>query len=172
MDGRLPPLPPDSDDFSADVTLIPFTRPLPLLRGPIRAAPSDDPSSGPYLLAFKTTDSWAAAYDSCKLQITSQCESGARIGCSISASNKCKPPWWKLLLGLTSQQDLSERAKCEEIEMEACCVAARERCAEFAKQKCVPAFKNARIKESRWDLGVVERKEVFVNKISKEIWPW
>ncbi|XP_073292219.1 uncharacterized protein [Primulina huaijiensis] len=179
MDGRLPPLPPDSDYFSAATTLIPFPRPLPLLRGPIRAGPSDDPSSGPYLLAFKTSDSWAAAYNSCKLQITSQCESGARIGCSISASNKCKPPWWKLVLGLTSKQDLSERAKCEEIEIEACCVAARERCAEFAKQKCAPAFKNARIEVSGSNLGVLEWKEAFTlismtcftNIRSKEIWP-
>ncbi|KZV39584.1 hypothetical protein F511_02047 [Dorcoceras hygrometricum] len=177
MDGPLPPLPPDSDDFSAATTIVPFPLPLPLLRGPIRATTSDDPSCGPYLLAFKNVNSWAVAYNSCKAQITSQCESGARIGCSISASNKCKPPWWKLLLG---QQDLSERAKCEEIEMNVCCAAARQRCAEFAKQKCVPAFKNARIQVSGSDLGVLEQKEAFtlismacfMNRRGKEIWPF
>lgn len=64
--------------------------------------------------------------------------------------------------------------------MEACCVAARQRCAEFAKQKCVPAFKNARIEVSGSDLGVVEWKEAFTltsmacftNTSSKEIWTW
>ncbi|PIN08809.1 hypothetical protein CDL12_18610 [Handroanthus impetiginosus] len=160
MDGPPPSL-PNPDDYSAAVTLIPFPRPLPLLRGPIKAGPSDDPTSGPYLLAFKNPRAWAAAYENCKAQITSQCESGARIGCSISASDKCKPAWWKLLLGISSKQDFSERAKCEEIEMESCFAAAKENCGVFAKQKCGPAFEKARIEVSGSDLKVVDWKDVF-----------
>ncbi|KAL3849906.1 hypothetical protein ACJIZ3_011788 [Penstemon smallii] len=153
--GSSPPPSPNPDDYSAATTLISFPRPIPLLRGPIK---SDDPSSGPYLLAFKSPDSWAAAYHSSKTLIISQCESGARIGCSISASTKCKPPWWKFLL---LKQDFGERAKCEEIEMEACFSAAKERCVVFAKQKCEPAFKNARVEVSGLDLMKVDWKEVF-----------
>ncbi|KAI3449694.1 hypothetical protein Pfo_006359 [Paulownia fortunei] len=158
--GSLPPPPPNLEDYSAAATLIPFPRPLPLLRGPIKASPSDDPSSGPYLLAFKNPRAWAAAYENCKAQITAQCESGARIGCSISASSKCKPPWWKIHFGTSSKRDFSEREKCEEIEMEACFVAARERCSVFAKQRCGPAFKNARIELTGSDLKVVDWKDV------------
>ncbi|KAL0435679.1 UNVERIFIED_CONTAM: hypothetical protein Sradi_0275800 [Sesamum radiatum] len=133
--GSAPPTSPSSDDYSAAATLIPFPHPIPLLRGPIKAGPRDDPSTGTHLLAFKNPRAWAAAYENCKAQLTSQCESGARIGCSISASSKCKTPWWKVVLGLSSEQDFSERAKCEEIEMEACFAAARERCRVFAKEK-------------------------------------
>ncbi|KAG8389291.1 hypothetical protein BUALT_Bualt02G0213600 [Buddleja alternifolia] len=159
--GSPPPPPQNPDDYSAATTLIPFLRPLPLLRGPIKAGPSDDPSSGPYILAFKNPRAWAAAYENCKAQIISQCESGARIGCSISASSKCKPPWWKSLLGLSSKQDFSERAKCEEAEMEACFIVAKERCGLIAKQKCEPAFRNARIGVSNLGLELVDRKDIF-----------
>ncbi|KAL8548157.1 hypothetical protein ACS0TY_007469 [Phlomoides rotata] len=161
MDGNVPPPLPNSEDYSAAATLIPFPRSLPLLRGPIKASPSDDPSSGPYLLAFKNQRAWATAYENCKAQIISQCESGARIGCSIAASNKCKPPWWRVLLGVYSKQDFSERAKCEEIEMEACFAAAKDKCGGFAKQKCYPAFKNARIEVSGLELKKVDWKDAF-----------
>lgn len=45
--------------------------------------------------------------------------------------------------------------------MEACFVAAKERCGVFAKQRCEPAFKNARIEVSGLDLKVVDWKDVF-----------
>ncbi|KAL3647823.1 hypothetical protein CASFOL_008791 [Castilleja foliolosa] len=155
------PLSPDNlDDYSAAATLIPFPRALPLLRGPIKASPSDDPSSGPYLLAFKSPRAWAAAYKASEAQIISQCEAGSRIGCSISASSKCKPPWWKTLLGVHSKQDFSERVECEEREMEACFAAARARCGDFAKQRCGPAFRDARIEVSNLDLKMVDWKDV------------
>ncbi|KAH6812415.1 hypothetical protein C2S51_026177 [Perilla frutescens var. frutescens] len=159
MDGGAPQPLPNPDDYSAAATLIPFPRPLPLLRGPIKAGPTDDPSSGPYLLAFKNRSAWAAAYWNCRAQIIAQCESGARIGCSISASSKCKPPWWKVVLGLYSKQDFREREKCEEIEMEACFAAAKERCGGFAKQKCEPAFMNARIEASGLESKLVDWKD-------------
>ncbi|MBA0737287.1 hypothetical protein Gogos_010757 [Gossypium gossypioides] len=89
-----PSLPQNLEEYSASSTTIKFERPLPLLRGPIPAGTSDDPSSGPYILAFKYLPSWAAAYKSCESKIIFQCEEGARIGCAISASNKCKPAWW------------------------------------------------------------------------------
>ncbi|XP_057801006.1 uncharacterized protein LOC131016333 [Salvia miltiorrhiza] len=156
MDGGAPqPL-----EYSAASTLIPFPRPLPLLRGPIKAGPLDDPSSGPYLLAFKNRRAWAAAYRNCRAQIIAQCELGARVGCSISASSKCKPPWWKVILGVYSKQDFREREKCEEIEMEACFAAAKERCSGFAKQRCEPAFRNARIGASGFESSVVDWKDV------------
>ncbi|KAG8477436.1 hypothetical protein CXB51_030896 [Gossypium anomalum] len=94
-----PSLPQNLEEYSASSTTIKFDRPLPLLRGPILAGTSDDPSSGPYILAFKDLPSWAAAYKSCESKIISQCEEGARIGCAITASNKCKPPWWQSLIG-------------------------------------------------------------------------
>ncbi|GFP97985.1 hypothetical protein PHJA_001942600 [Phtheirospermum japonicum] len=154
------PSPDNLEDYSADATLIPFPRPLPLLRGPIKAGPRDDPSSGTYLLAFKSPCAWAAAYKACEAQIIAQCEAGSRIGCSISASSKCKPPWWKTLLGVHSKQDFSEREKCEEREMEACFAAARAKCGDFAKQKCGPAFRDARIEVSNLDPKMVDWKDV------------
>ncbi|CAA3023724.1 uncharacterized protein LOC111411826 isoform X2 [Olea europaea var. sylvestris] len=153
------PPPQDLEDYSAAATLIPFRRPVPLLRRPIKAGTPDNPSSGPYLLAFEDPQSWAAAYKACEARIIEQCESGARVGCSISASSKCKPPWWKEILGL-AKQDFSERAKCEELEMEACFESAKAKCGEFAKQKCLPAFKNARIKVNGWNSKQVDWKEV------------
>ncbi|KAL7151473.1 hypothetical protein ABFS83_04G033800 [Erythranthe nasuta] len=167
-----PPPSPNAEDYSAAATLISFPRRIPLLRGPIKATQSDDPSPGSYILAFKNPRAWAAAYESSKSQIISQCEAGSRIGCSISASSKCKPPWWKILLGISSKQDYSEREKCEEIEMRACFAAAKEKCGVFANQRCAPAFENARIQVSGLGLKLADRKNVsrlisgvcFVNK--------
>ena len=82
---------PNPDDYSAAATLISFTRPLPLLRGPIKAGPLDDPSSGSYIIAFKSPAPGLPRTGAAVAQITAQCESRARIGCSISASSKCKP---------------------------------------------------------------------------------
>ncbi|KAL9168721.1 hypothetical protein ABFS82_04G033900 [Erythranthe guttata] len=156
-----PPPPANAEDYSAAATLIPFPRRIPLLRGPIKATQSDDPSSGPYILAFKNPRAWATAYESSKALITSQCEAGSRIGCSISASSKCKPPWWKILLGISPKQDYGEREKCEEIEMRACFAAAKEKCGVFANQRCAPAFENARIEVSGLGLKLADRKNVF-----------
>ncbi|EPS61146.1 hypothetical protein M569_13655, partial [Genlisea aurea] len=131
----------ESDDYSIAKTLIPFPRPLPLLRRPVEAR---TPAGTQYVLAFRTPLGWAAAYASCKSQIVARCESGARIGCSMSASDKCRPPWWKLLLGMgSSKRELAERGRCEETEMEACFSAAREKCSAFAQHKCSPAFEDA-----------------------------
>ncbi|XVF80851.1 hypothetical protein PTKIN_Ptkin15bG0108600 [Pterospermum kingtungense] len=139
-----PSLPQNLEEYSASSTTINFDRPIPLLRGPIPAGPSDDPSSGPYLLAFKDLPSWAAAYKSCESKIISQCKEGARIGCAISASDKCRPPWWQSLIGWKSM-DLKERERCEDREMEACLVAAKEKCVGFSKDRCTTPFLEARI---------------------------
>ncbi|RCV39081.1 hypothetical protein SETIT_8G195100v2 [Setaria italica] len=69
---------------------------------------------------------------------------GARSGCSITASRKCKPPWWKGLFG-AAPTDYEERERCEEQEMSACLVAAKEACIKFAKGKCIAPFQDARI---------------------------
>ncbi|PHT67047.1 hypothetical protein T459_31472 [Capsicum annuum] len=134
----------DIEEYSASKTLIPFDRSVPLLRGPIKAG-SHEESAGRFILAFKDPISWTSAYKACVSQVTQQCESGARIGCSIAASDKCKTPWWKSFTGSASNQDFAERARCEEREMETCLEAAKGKCHEFAKQKCFPAFRDARI---------------------------
>lgn len=154
----VPPPPPNLDDYTPSATVIPFNRPIPLLRGPLKASPSDNPEVGPYVLAFKDPKSWASAYKACESQISQQCEAGARIGCSLAASNKCKPPWWKTLLGV-AKQDYAERAKCEEREMEECVEASKDKCREFAKTKCLMAFTEARVAVKGLDL-VANRREV------------
>ncbi|KAJ0110389.1 hypothetical protein Patl1_03287 [Pistacia atlantica] len=130
---------PNLEEYSASSTTVKFDQPIPLLRGPI-------PAAGPYLLAFRSPKSWAAAYRSCESKILSQCEEGARIGCAINASNKCKPPWWRNLIG--------EREECEVREMEACLVVAKEKCVGLAKEKLLKPFGEARI------AGRVSAKEV------------
>ncbi|KAL1816723.1 hypothetical protein ACET3Z_019297 [Daucus carota] len=131
-------------EYSASSTLIPFPTPLPLLRQPIPASRPDDPSLGPFLLAFPDPQSWSSSLSSCQSQITHQCESGSRVGCSIAASHKCKPPWWKPLIGL-SNQDFREREACEVREMERCVEESRGKCVSFAREKCVSVFRDARV---------------------------
>ncbi|XP_019168990.1 PREDICTED: uncharacterized protein LOC109164890 [Ipomoea nil] len=138
--------PTDANEYSPANTLVPFERPVPLLRGPIRTDPKDDPSAGQFTLAFKDPVSWASAYRACENQIIQQCEAGARIGCSVAASQRCQPPWWKFLFGGgASKQEFAERQKCEEREMEGCLSEAKERCSGYAKEKCSRAFLDARI---------------------------
>ncbi|TQD90244.1 hypothetical protein C1H46_024161 [Malus baccata] len=98
----------------------------------VRASPTDDPSSGPYVLAFRDQQAWANAYRSCESKMVEQCEAGARIGCAISGSEKCKPPWWRALIGQKAL-DFKQREQCEEREMEGCLTAAKEKCGGFAK---------------------------------------
>ncbi|XP_038983122.1 uncharacterized protein LOC103702548 isoform X2 [Phoenix dactylifera] len=132
------------EEFSASATVVPFDPPLPLLRIPVPAGPSDDPSAGPFVLVFRDAGSWHSAFRATEAKIIEQCEAGARVGCSISASNKCKPPWWKTLFGV-SAADFAEREKCEEREMASCLAASKEACIQFAKGKCLPPFRDARI---------------------------
>lgn len=140
-----PSQPHNPDEYSASSTIITFQPPIPLLRGPIRAPQSENPSAGPYLLAFRDPQAWQSAYRACESKIIEQCEAGARIGCSITASNKCKPPWWGFLLRSKKGLDLKEREQCEEREMEACLSTAKEKCVGFAKEKCSKPFMEARI---------------------------
>ncbi|XP_042477437.1 uncharacterized protein LOC122058817 [Macadamia integrifolia] len=134
----------DTDDFSSSATLISFHRPLPLLRGPIPAGLSDDPSKGPFVLAFRDPSSWKSAFQVCESKVIEQCEAGARIGCSISASNKCKPPWWRFLFG-GATVDVAAREQCEELEMASCLAVSKESCLKLGKEKCLPPFRDARI---------------------------
>eukprot|EP00268_Persea_americana_P061709 TRINITY_DN7824_c0_g3_i1.p1 TRINITY_DN7824_c0_g3~~TRINITY_DN7824_c0_g3_i1.p1 ORF type:complete len:109 (-),score=0.79 TRINITY_DN7824_c0_g3_i1:1029-1355(-) len=62
------------EDFSASSTVITFDHPLPLLRGPIPASPSDDPSIGPFVLSFKDDRCWRLAYRATESKIIEQCE--------------------------------------------------------------------------------------------------
>ncbi|KAJ3675538.1 hypothetical protein LUZ60_004580 [Juncus effusus] len=133
-------------EYSPSVTVIRFDPPLPLLRGPVLADDEDAPapSSGRFVLAFRDRESWRSAYGAAKSKIMVQCEAGARIGCSIAASNKCKPPFWKSLLKL-KPSDLKEREECEEREMASCLASSKEACIKFSKEKCLPPFRDARI---------------------------
>lgn len=62
------------------------------------------------------------------------------------------------MLGL-AKPDFAERAKCEEREMEACVAAASVKCREFAKEKCLKAFREARIASKDLNL-MVDGREV------------
>ncbi|KAJ7977332.1 Bifunctional lysine-specific demethylase and histidyl-hydroxylase [Quillaja saponaria] len=134
----------DLDDYSASSTIVNFDRPIHLLREPIPAGPSDDPLFGPYVLAFRDSQAWVSAYRACESKITAQCEAGARIGCAISASSKCKPPWWRAMIS-GQVLDWKEREICEERETESCFAAAKDKCNGFAKDKCLKSFRDARI---------------------------
>ncbi|KAL4588125.1 hypothetical protein LXL04_001005 [Taraxacum kok-saghyz] len=131
----------NTDDYSPEKTLITFDRPIPPIRRPI---PSETDDS--FVLGFKDPQSWASAYKSCESNIIQQCEAGVRVGCSVSASSKCAPPWWKSLIGSgVSKEELIEREKCEEREMSECFEASRLNCRKFAEDKCSPAFRDARV---------------------------
>nr|XP_043610879.1 uncharacterized protein LOC122582539 [Erigeron canadensis] len=137
------------DEYSAAKTLIKFDNPIPLLRHPIKSKSNDE---SPFL-CFKNPKSFASSYLSCESDIIQQCESGARIACSVTASRNCAPPWWKFSIfpnnsknnGLSRKQELMEREKCEEREMEQCLDNARLSCRKFAEDKCLPAFRDARV---------------------------
>lgn len=139
------------EEYSASATTLVFDRPIPLLRGPIPAGGSE---SGPYVLAFRSLDSWAAAFKRCESLIKEQCEEGARIGCAVSAAKNCKPPWWRSLADRGSG-DMREREKCEEREFDGCLAAAKDKCAVFAKDKCSVAFLDARVAVAREAEGLV-----------------
>ncbi|KAL7198502.1 hypothetical protein ACSBR2_020902 [Camellia fascicularis] len=136
--------PPNVDDYSPSSTIITFDCPVPLLRGPLPAGSADDPSAGPFVLAFRDAQSWTSAYKACESKLTEQCMAGARIGCAISASSKCKPPWWKSLFS-RGKTDFADREKCEEREMAVCLEASKASCSKFATDKCLPVFRDARI---------------------------
>ncbi|MBA0709872.1 hypothetical protein Golax_024891, partial [Gossypium laxum] len=76
------------------------------------------------------------------------------------SSNKCKPAWWQSLIGWKSM-DLTERERCEDIEMEACLVAAKEKCVGFAKVKCTTPFLDARI--------AVGEKEIMNKRVERMV---
>ncbi|KAJ4814531.1 hypothetical protein LUZ62_027097 [Rhynchospora pubera] len=137
----------DVAEYAPSMTVVPFDPPLPLLRGPVPADPTDEPSSGPFVLAFPNKASWSFAYGAARSKIKEQCEAGVRVGCSISASNKCKPPWWRGLFR-SEPSDLSSREECEEREMTACLALAKESCVKFSNDKCLVPFRDARIAKS------------------------
>ncbi|KAL9331810.1 hypothetical protein ACSQ67_001420 [Phaseolus vulgaris] len=143
-------------DYSPSSTVIEFDRPVSLLRGPLPAGRSDEPSAGTYVLAFRDSRAWASSFVACERKIVEQCEEGARIGCAVSASRNCKPTWWKALVGSTLS-DLKEREQCEVREMADCLAAAKEKCVGFARDKCLVPFRDARIRVAK---GVLSSKDV------------
>ncbi|EFJ19692.1 hypothetical protein SELMODRAFT_59163, partial [Selaginella moellendorffii] len=61
-------------DLLHSATMIAFEPVLPVLRVPIPTGSDDDPSKGPFILAFKDEASWSHAWQYCEKQITSQCK--------------------------------------------------------------------------------------------------
>ncbi|GBG85250.1 hypothetical protein CBR_g39816 [Chara braunii] len=133
-----------------------YNPPVPLLRIPVpeeaasvgdNTETSDRIAGKPmYVLAFPDEASKNAAWDRCKERIATQCEAGARMGCSIAASRKCQLPWYMNVLpfrGPKSSQELRE--ECEERVMEACIADSKQRCAAHAADACAPAFACARV---------------------------
>ncbi|XP_062085246.1 uncharacterized protein LOC133791336 [Humulus lupulus] len=159
----------DLEDYGPSSTLIGFDRPLPLLRGPVSVGPHDDASAGSFVLAFRDPRTWANAYRVCESKIIDQCVSGARIGCSISASSKCKPPWWRALTGFRAS-DLKEREQCEEREMKGCLEVAKEKCSGFAKERCLKSFRDARVVARDINAKQVQRLVCLVTLGDKSTW--
>eukprot|EP00246_Nothoceros_aenigmaticus_P015053 TRINITY_DN6061_c0_g1_i1.p1 TRINITY_DN6061_c0_g1~~TRINITY_DN6061_c0_g1_i1.p1 ORF type:complete len:225 (+),score=44.06 TRINITY_DN6061_c0_g1_i1:383-1057(+) len=71
------------------------------------------------------------------------------MGCSISAANICKIPWWKTIFPFfkVSAKDEADREACEEREMMACLAASKENCTKYARETCAPVFAELRIAE-------------------------
>ncbi|CAN8280324.1 unnamed protein product [Cochlearia groenlandica] len=130
------------EEYSPSATTVVFYRPIPLLRGPI---PSGESESNPYVLAFRSVESWKSALKRCETLMKEQCEEGARIGCAVSASNKCKPPWWRNIVANRGSVDMRVRESCEEKEFKECLAAAKDKCDGFVREKCSGAFLDARI---------------------------
>ncbi|KAL5561824.1 hypothetical protein UlMin_031571 [Ulmus minor] len=158
------------EDYSPSSTIITFDRPLPLLRGPVPAGPHDDLSAGPFVLAFRDPQAWANAYRACESKIIEQCEGGARIGCTISAASKCRPPWWRGLFG--GGVDFKERERCEEREVEGCLAAAKEKCTGFAKERCLKSFRDGRISARDGGLSpkLAENLVCWVTMVDRSLW--
>ncbi|KAL2630854.1 hypothetical protein R1flu_015540 [Riccia fluitans] len=116
----------------------------------IRAVPEDDLSLGRWVLAFKDEVSWRKAWLSSQDKIAHQCEVGARMGCSISATNACRLPWWKSVLVFfkAARVEEGELERCEEHEMRACMAASKENCLKYASETCEPVFAGMRIADS------------------------
>ncbi|WVZ12633.1 hypothetical protein V8G54_017163 [Vigna mungo] len=105
------------------------------------------------VLAFRDC---ARSFVACESKIVEQCEEGARAECAVSASRNCKPTWWKALAGLTLH-DLKEREECEVRDRAGCFAVAKEKCADFAREKCLVPFRDARIRVAK---GVLSSKGV------------
>ncbi|KAG6558182.1 hypothetical protein Mapa_000363 [Marchantia paleacea] len=134
-------------DLSPATTTVAFDPIIPPLRVPVSAGVEDDPSKGKWVLAFRDDSSWRQAWLNSEDKIASQCEMGARMGCSISASNACRIPWWKNVLVFlkAARIEEGERERCEENEMAACVAASKESCSKYARETCEPVFADMRI---------------------------
>ncbi|KAJ7546042.1 hypothetical protein O6H91_08G021500 [Diphasiastrum complanatum] len=141
---------PQLQDLFPAATVAAYNPILPLLRMPVPAGIDDDPSKGPYVLAFRDEISWRNAWHNCEKSIAAQCEAGARMGCSISAVNACRGPWWEDFWPLIKfrSEKAEKREACEEREMMACIAASRGECMQFARSTCEPVFADSRIAEA------------------------
>eukprot|EP00250_Pteridium_aquilinum_P004048 c14293_g1_i1 orf=121-681(+) len=167
-----------SDADNAEATRLPrgattvaFEPTIPILRVPLPATEEDDPSKGPFVLAFQDEDSWLKAWHSCEVNIAERCEAGARMGCSVNASKKCKPPWWRNRLPFfhNVKNQYEDREACEEREMQSCLADAKDKCTDYAKDTCKGGFSEARIVDSLAPLDPKSPQRYrFLKRISRE----
>ncbi|KAL3688823.1 hypothetical protein R1sor_015132 [Riccia sorocarpa] len=148
------PPPSKPVDLSPGATTVAFDPVIPLLRVPVQARPEDEPSQGRWVLAFKDETSRRKAWLDSQDKIARQCEAGARMGCSISATNACRIPWWKSVLVFLKAANVEggERERCEENEMRGCMAASEESCSKYARETCEPVFVNSRIADPEQDI--------------------
>lgn len=134
-------------NLSPYVTVVAFDPLIPLARIPVPAGQEEDPSKGPYVLAFRNDETWRQSWRTCKENVVTQCEAGAKVGCSISAAKACRQPWWKAYLPFlgSGSDDPSKREECERREMRSCLLSSHELCFTYARETCVPVYSNMRI---------------------------
>jgi len=170
-------------DLSPAATTVAFDPVLPLVRIPVAAGEGDDTSKGPYVLAFRNEQTWRQSWLNCQDKIASQCEAGAKVGCSISAAKACQAPWWMTYFPFLNkaQHDQSSREECERREMTECLRSSQERCTGYAREICDPIFSNVRIAAPgapidprfngrRLQRPRVSRHDKVVQKLPKKSW--
>ncbi|KAI5059546.1 hypothetical protein GOP47_0025865 [Adiantum capillus-veneris] len=149
--------------LSREATTVGFNPPIPILRVPLPASQEDDPSKGPFVLAFQDEHSWLTAWNECEVKIAERCVAGARMGCSINAAKKCRPPWWHTILPFFRNQE--EKEACEEREMQNCLASAQSKCASYAEETCEGGFTDhARILDSETRKDYIDDNAVFAGK--------
>lgn len=165
---------PDDDAqgrLSRKDTTVAFDPPIPILRVPLPATQEDDPSKGPFVLAFQDEDAWLNAWQSCEIKVAERCEAGARMGCSIGAAKRCKPPWWHKIFPFFYKPNhrYEDREACEEREMQNCLTDAKEKCTFYAKDICQGGFREARIVNSPASLDSnFQQRYRFVKRFKRE----
>ncbi|KAK3279400.1 hypothetical protein CYMTET_12715 [Cymbomonas tetramitiformis] len=81
----------------------------------------------------------------CERLLSSRCLAGARAGCALSASRRCKPSLFKML-GFSRSNGADDlctwesREACESTHMASCLLAVGLSCTEYARDTCDAAY--------------------------------